>query len=180
MTCAWSKLMVALATLIHWMICCFLLFTNGHVPGGLDGKVSAYNVGDLGSIGKISWRRKWQPTPVLLPGKSHGQRSVVGYTPWGRKESDTTERHHSLTLFTNGHVPGGSDGKVSAYNAGDLGSIPGSSQRVRRWLSDFTFTFTFCSQTVQAFLPASGVEKCRLERDVWSPSPDPQALLQEH
>ena len=37
------------------------------------------------------WRRKWQPTPVLLPGKSHGWRSLVGYNPWGRKESDTTE-----------------------------------------------------------------------------------------
>ena len=36
-------------------------------------------------------RRKWQPTPVLLPGKSHGLRSLVGYRPWGRKESDTTE-----------------------------------------------------------------------------------------
>ena len=39
-------------------------------------------------------RRKLQPTPVLLPGKSHGQRSVVGYSPWGRKESDTTKRLH--------------------------------------------------------------------------------------
>ena len=38
------------------------------------------------------WRRKWQPTPVFLPGESHGQRSLVGYSPWGRKESDTTER----------------------------------------------------------------------------------------
>ena len=38
-----------------------------------------------------SWRRKWQPTPVLLPGKFHGQRSLVGYGPWGYKESDTTE-----------------------------------------------------------------------------------------
>ena len=42
-------------------------------------------------VGKIPWRRKWQPTPVLLPEKSHGQRSLVGYIPWGRKESDTTE-----------------------------------------------------------------------------------------
>ena len=42
-------------------------------------------------VGKIPWRRKWQFTPVLLPGKSHGQRSLVGYRPWGRKESDTTE-----------------------------------------------------------------------------------------
>ena len=40
------------------------------------------------SVGKISWRRKWQPTPVLLPGKSHGQRSLAGYSPWGCKELD--------------------------------------------------------------------------------------------
>ena len=37
------------------------------------------------------WKRKWQSTPVFLPGKSHGQRSLVGYSPWGHKESDTTE-----------------------------------------------------------------------------------------
>ena len=42
-------------------------------------------------VGKILWRRKWQPTLVSLPGKSHGQRSLVGYSPRGhRKESDTT------------------------------------------------------------------------------------------
>ena len=40
------------------------------------------------------WRRQWHPTPVLLPRKSHGQRSLVGCNPWGRKESDTTERLH--------------------------------------------------------------------------------------
>ena len=38
------------------------------------------------------WRRQWQPTPVFLLGESHGQRSLVGYSPWGCKESDTTER----------------------------------------------------------------------------------------
>ena len=37
------------------------------------------------------WRRKWQPTPVLLPGESHGGRSLVGYSPWGRKESDSID-----------------------------------------------------------------------------------------
>ena len=37
-------------------------------------------------VGKIPWRRKWQPTPILLPGKFHGQRSLVGYSPWNRKE----------------------------------------------------------------------------------------------
>ena len=40
------------------------------------------------------WRRKWQLTPVLLPGKSHGLRSLVGYSPWDHKDSDTTERLH--------------------------------------------------------------------------------------
>ena len=49
-------------------------------------------------VGKIPWRRKWQPTPVQLPRKSHGQRSLVGYSPWGRKESNTTERLHFLSL----------------------------------------------------------------------------------
>ena len=42
-------------------------------------------------VGKIPWRREWQPTPVFLPGEFHGQRSLVGYSPWGRTESDTTE-----------------------------------------------------------------------------------------
>ena len=44
--------------------------------------------------GKIPWRRKWQSTPTLLPGKSHRWRRVIGYSPWGLKESDTTERLH--------------------------------------------------------------------------------------
>ena len=68
-------------------------------PGGSDGKESACNSGDLGrdpSVGKIPWRRKWQPTPVFLPGKSRGQRSLVGYNRWGCKELETTEQ---LTLF---------------------------------------------------------------------------------
>ena len=51
-------------------------------------------------------RRQWQPTPVLLPGKSHGQRSQVGCSPWGREESDTTERlhfHFSLSCIREGN-----------------------------------------------------------------------------
>ena len=43
-----------------------------------------------------TWRRKWQPTPVLLPRKFHGWRSLVGYSPWGHKESDTTEWLHDF------------------------------------------------------------------------------------
>ena len=52
------------------------------------------------------WRRQWQPTPVLLPGKSHGRRSLVGCSPWGRKESDMTEWlhfHFSLSCIGEGH-----------------------------------------------------------------------------
>ena len=64
-------------------------------PGGSDGKASAFSVEDPGSIpGKIPWRRKWRPTPVLLPGKFHGLRSLVGYSP---QESDMTSL--SLSLF---------------------------------------------------------------------------------
>jgi len=43
-------------------------------------------------VGKIPWRRKWQPTLASLPGKSHGQRSLAGYSPWGCKESNMTKR----------------------------------------------------------------------------------------
>ena len=51
------------------------------------------NAGDIRDAVSIpgSGRRAWQPTPVFLPRESHGQRSLVGYSPWGRKESDTTE-----------------------------------------------------------------------------------------
>ena len=61
---------------------------------------NAGDVRDASSIPgsrKIPWRRKWQPTPVCLPGESHGQRSLVGYSPWGGKESDMTE-HASTSL----------------------------------------------------------------------------------
>ena len=42
-------------------------------------------------VGKVPWRRAWQPTPVVLPGESHGQRSLVGHGPWSLEESDMTE-----------------------------------------------------------------------------------------
>jgi len=43
-------------------------------------------------VGKIPWRRAWQPVLVFLPGESHGQGSLTGYRPWGHKESDMTEQ----------------------------------------------------------------------------------------
>ena len=73
----------------------FPLTSEKGFPDGSDGKVSACSVGDPGSIpGLMPWRRKWQPSPVLLPGKFNVQRSPVGYGPWDCKESDTTERLH--------------------------------------------------------------------------------------
>ena len=50
-------------------------------------------------VGKIPCRSKWHPTPVFLPGKSHGRRSLAGYSPWDRKESDTTEQFHFTSLL---------------------------------------------------------------------------------
>ena len=49
-------------------------------------------------VGKIPWRREWQPTPVLLPGEFHGQRRLAGYSPSGHKELDTTERLTHMML----------------------------------------------------------------------------------
>ena len=66
-------------------------------PGGSDGKESTCNVGDPGLI-PTSGRREvfdlqgWLPSPVFLPGEFHGQRSMVGYSPWDHKEFDTAER----------------------------------------------------------------------------------------
>ena len=66
-------------------------------PGGSEGEESSYNAGDLGSIpgsGRSPGEGNGTPLQYSLPGKSHGWRSLVGYSPWGRKESDTTEQLH--------------------------------------------------------------------------------------
>ena len=84
-------------------------------------------------VQSLSWEdpleKAWPPTPVFLPGKSHGQRSLVSYSPWGCKESDITERL-SLSLSDGPRgFPGGSVVKNLPANAGDTrdaGLIPGS------------------------------------------------------
>ena len=56
------------------------------IYGGSGSKASPYNERDPGSwVGKIPWIRKWQPTPVFLPGESYGQKSLADYGPWGRR-----------------------------------------------------------------------------------------------
>ena len=99
----WNVLMQSLlkvfAILGHW----FQLqqWNAGKVDGRiswkwLPGFEQRFNLAQCtqGSIAKIPWSRKWEPTPVFLPGKSHGQRSLVDYSPWGRKESNTSEWLH--------------------------------------------------------------------------------------
>ena len=76
-------------------------FITANIPGGSDGKETTCQCRRYRRlrfdpwVGKAPWRRKWQPTPVFLPGEFHGQRSLEGYSPWGCKESDRTEQ---LTL----------------------------------------------------------------------------------
>ena len=61
---------------------------------------------DIKCVGKIPWSRKWQPTPALLPGKFHGLRRLVGYSPRGHKESDVTEQpHFHIDYFVIGNDP---------------------------------------------------------------------------
>ena len=92
---------------------CYHIFGQGF-PGSSPGKASVCNAGNLGFIPGLGRspgegngsplqysclenpmdRRKWQSTPVFLPGKSHGQRSLVCYSPWGHKELDMTEQLH--------------------------------------------------------------------------------------
>ena len=82
-------------------------------PGGASGKEPACQCrrpercGVNPWVRKIPWRRAWQPSPVLLPGESHGQRSLAGYSPWGLKESESTKgtqhtshAHRDLALLT--------------------------------------------------------------------------------
>ena len=80
-------------------------------PGGTRGKEPAYQCRRRKRqefdpwVGKIPWNKAWQPTPVFLPEKSHGQRSLTGYSPRGHKESGTTERLNWTELKRCGFSP---------------------------------------------------------------------------
>ena len=86
---------------------------DGSLPGSsvhgiFQARILEYSTlfGTIIQFRYIAWRRQWQQTPVLLPGKSHGRRSLVGCSPWGREESDTTERlpfHFSLSCIGEGN-----------------------------------------------------------------------------
>ena len=88
-------------------------------PGDSDGKESVCNMGDHWLdpwVGKIPWRIASQPSPVFLPGEFYGQRSLVGYSPWGHKELNTTEWLNTQhTCWALGGFPGGVSDKEPAY-----------------------------------------------------------------
>ena len=89
-----------------YIYCCCLFFKLKYsgLPKWLSGKESACQAEGFDPlVGKIPWRRKWQLTPVSLPGKPHGWRSLAGYSPWGRKELDMIEwlnHHHHQSWIT--------------------------------------------------------------------------------
>ena len=116
------------------------------------------------------WRRKWQPTPVLLPGKSHGQRSLVGCSPWGCWGSDTTEWlhfHFSLSRIREGNgkplqcscLENPRDGRAwwaAVYGVAQsqtwLKRLSSSSSSISfpgRDYRDLGFFFTFCQSSVE-------------------------------
>ena len=107
--CGHLKLKLQCFISIYLQIFCHFYinpYTYLGFPGGSVCKESACNVGDLGSIAgsrRFPWRRTWQPTLLFLPGESHGQRSLVGYSPWGHKESDMTEQVSTHT-HTHPHI----------------------------------------------------------------------------
>ena len=77
-----------------WSLIFKLIWFSKSSAGGTMAKNLPANAGGASWFRKTPWSRKWQPTPVFLPGKSQGLRSLVGYAPWGRKELDTTEQLH--------------------------------------------------------------------------------------
>ena len=107
-------------------------------------------------VGKIPWRRAWQPTLLFLPGESQGQRSLAGYSPWGCKESDTTEATEHTHMQTNkeGRCSWTSTLKVRSW----LGPIFG---RILTWWALLTRTITRFVETLFMSNSGAGAAKGR-------------------
>ena len=117
----------------------------------------------------LFWRRQWQPTPVLLPGKSHERRGLVGCSPWGHEESDTTEWLHfifSLSCIGEGNgnplqcscLENPRDG--GAWWAADYG-VAQSQTRLKRLSSSSSSSATFLILNVRVIHPHAFVRlKC--------------------
>ena len=102
------------------------------------------------------WRRKWHPTPLLLPGKSHGWRSLVGYNPWGCEELDTTERLHFLFWLSCIGEGNGNPLQCSCLESprdGEPGGLPSmGSHRVGHNWSDLAAAALWCPLSVPTVL----------------------------
>ena len=103
-------------------------------------------------IKKIPWKRKWQPTPVFLTGKSHEQRAQVGYSPWGHKELDMTERMHThahtktSSAITIRKLTVGKRKNLLFLSPGNYMTILGPHSKVKGWgsvVSAWHFAFFF-------------------------------------
>ena len=102
------------------------------------------------------WRRQWHPTPVLLPGKSHGQRSLVGCSPWGLEESDTTERLHFTFHFHALEKEMATHSRVLAWRVpgtGEPGGLPSmGSHRVGHDWSDLAAAVAAITSDIEHLL----------------------------
>ena len=102
----WPSLFLVMIFLFSSLLFDINITTQASFQGGASGKEPTCHCrrwtrcGFDPWVGEIPWRRKWQPTLVLLPGKSYGWRSLVGYTPWSNKELDTTEWLHFLSFLS--------------------------------------------------------------------------------
>ena len=92
----WSQKLVLICRIHVWVMHMHPLWASLVAQAVMNLPAIQKRLGFHPWLGTIPWRRKWQPTPVFLPGESQGQRSLVGYSPWDGKELDMTER---LTLL---------------------------------------------------------------------------------
>ena len=122
-------------------------------PGGLQTmgslRVGHDRVTSLSLFTFMHWRRKWQPTPVFLPGESQGRGSVVGCSPWGRQESDMTERLHFHFHFSPSCIGEGNGTPLrrscleNPMDGGAWKAAVHGVAKIQTRLSDFTFTLHF-------------------------------------
>ena len=138
----------------------------------------------MGVVLKVHRRRQWHPTPALLPGKPHGRRSLVGCSPWGREESDTTERlhfHFSLSCTGEGH---GNPLQCSCLdNPRDGGAwwaavygVAQSRTRLKRFSSSNSSIMGLCCPHTYIYHTAAEFYQVYLVGATWCQNDDPEEI----